>query len=82
MKRKSLKLIGVVKTHKQWDKWAIGIALLVIMILVNLLRGGKGADSIINLESCSAIDWIIQVVYLLLCASITYFTKNLIQKEA
>ena len=52
------------------------------MVIVNLLRGGKGTDSIIDLEICSAGDWIIQVCYLIFCIVITLYTKNLIQTQS
>lgn len=51
------------------------------MVIVNLLRGGKGAESIVGLESCAAVDWVIQVIYLILCIVITYIAVRFIKKE-
>ena len=49
------------------------MSILIMGILVNLFRGGKGSESIIGLESCGAGDWVIQFVYLMGCIAITHF---------
>lgn len=46
--------------------------ILISVVIVNLLRGGKGADSIISIKSCSVFDWLIQVFYLAVCVLVTY----------
>jgi len=51
------------------------------MIILNLLRGGKGAKSIIDLNNCSTGDWIIQGIYLFSCCLMTFYTKKIIQNE-
>lgn len=69
------------RTHKQWDKWVICMFILASVILVNLLRGGKGADSVIGIDSCSVVDWVIQVFYLGICALVTYYGVQKVKYE-
>jgi len=34
---------------------------------MNLLRGGKKFKSIVGIERCSVIDWLLQLLYLVIC---------------
>lgn len=54
---------------------------MVGSVIVNLLRGTSKIDSVIGIERCSTIDWIIFAFFLLYSFSITYIAVVRVRKE-
>ena len=71
------KILDSERTHKQWGKLGQNFLIFAIYLLMNLFRGGKRTESIIDLEVCSAGDWIIQAFFICCCVSlICYSVKS------
>ena len=39
----------------------------IVLLVVSLMRGGKGTDSIVGLDKCSAVSWVLFVVAQIIC---------------
>ena len=48
------------------------LAAFIIMITMALLRGGHGMDSLIGIDTCSALSWIILVAAHAGCFALSY----------
>jgi len=53
------KIIHTEKTHRDWKRHAICVAVLIMMIMVNLLRGSKSRPSFVGIERCGPVDIVI-----------------------
>jgi hypothetical protein len=54
------------KDYRQWGIHLLSAFMVSSAFTVNLLRGSKKNKSIVGLEKCSAIDWTIFVVFLVM----------------
>ena len=64
-----------------WKKFGLILANVIFAILLSIFRGGKGFNSVIGATRCSAGDWIILVLYLLLMAAASLIGYMVIIKE-
>lgn len=48
----------------EWKKMTIIGGNFILTILVTILRGGKGLDSIIGVSKCEILDWLILIAYI------------------
>jgi hypothetical protein len=55
------------KTHAQWDKHAICFVVLGSQIIINVFRGSKANPSVIGVEHCGVVDWLLFSLYLIIC---------------
>ena len=57
----------------------------IVLLVVSLMRGGKGTDSIIGLDKCSAVSWILFVVTQFICLGgslfLYFMEKRKVKKE-
>ena len=70
-------MIEVEQTHKQWKKHGICMVLLVSQIAINLLRSASFSP----IEKCSVWDWMLFILYLIICAIVTVVSTRLVMKE-
>lgn len=71
------------KTHAQWDKHILCLIVLVSQCLINLLRGSKANPSIVGIEHCGALDWILFALYLGICVAMSVVSiKRIIAEQA
>jgi hypothetical protein len=66
-----IEILNCEKSHRQWSKHFICIFCYLILLGVNLLRGGKGLESPIDLVKCSFPDWTLQLIFVITCILIT-----------
>eukprot|EP00347_Sterkiella_histriomuscorum_P009932 403339320 len=69
------------KGHKQWDKHLTCLLIFSLLVSTNLLRGNKSLDSIIGIERCSLLDWMVLFTFYILCSSITFLGIRRVRKE-
>jgi len=50
----------------------LGIFFVLLSILVNVLRGSKKAESVIDIDKCGALDWSIFAVYVIISLTISF----------
>lgn len=53
-------------SHCPCLKLTIIWTIVIVLILVSVLRGSKG-DSVVGIERCSAADWSLQALLLIVC---------------
>ena len=69
------------KTHKQWDKHAVCVGLLVAIVVTNVLRGNKSFPSIVGIPRCSILDWLILGLFFGFCFVLSYLSVKKVQRE-
>lgn len=55
------------KGHLQWGKQAINLVLLFGLICLNLFTGSRNRDSLIGIETCSGLDYMVKGLFICLC---------------
>lgn len=61
------KIVEKESGHCQWEKQAINLALLGLLILMNLVLGSSSRKSIIGIQNCSPAYWGIYAGFLMIC---------------
>ena len=69
------------KDHKQWGRHGSNVAVFLCLIFLQLWRGNKAAPSLFGIETCSAGDWIGQIVYIGISFVIVVFAVRKAIKE-
>ena len=61
------------KSHlKQWRKHLLAIAIIVISLVVNFLRGSRKTPSIIGISKCGTLDWTIFTSFVVIAFLLSY----------
>jgi len=79
--KKLKSLVNQENGHGQWIKQGLNILLLIILIMMNLFRGNSSMDSIIGVEKCSAMEYVITVIFVLICVLFTWIAVVINAKE-
>ncbi|CDW79605.1 UNKNOWN [Stylonychia lemnae] len=69
------------KTHFQWDKHFTCISIFLILLSTNLLRGNKSLESIVGIDRCSSLDWIVLACFYVACFSITMYSISKVRTQ-
>jgi len=75
------KLIEIEGKNFYWKKTGVIGLIVLTTLLAVFLRGGKGMDSVIGAERCSAADWIIFMGYIVMIALYFAFAYMVIASE-
>lgn len=51
------------------------------LLFLTLLRGSANAPSIIGIQRCSALDWLIQLAFIVICCLLTRFSIKKVKQE-
>jgi hypothetical protein len=62
---------------KQWYVNAEMLSLVILMVVVNFVRGTKSQASIVGIDQCSSAGWGVVLVFTLVCGLVSF--KNLKQ---
>lgn len=54
---------------------------LVILLMITLLKGSKSVNSIVNIQNCSNLYWLIEITYLPISLALTLNIAKLIKEE-
>ena len=66
-------LLNDEKSHlKQWRKHLLAIAIIVISLVVNFLRGSRKTPSIIGISKCGTLDWTIFTFFVVIAFLLSY----------
>lgn len=69
------------KTHAQWDKHLLCLIVLVSQCLINLFRGSKANPSIVGIEHCGPVDWVLFALYLAICCVMSVVSIKRVMAE-
>ena len=61
------------KDRRQWRIHCISIIIVSVSQVVNLLRGSPKRESIIGIQKCGKVDWIIVINYLVFISCMTLY---------
>lgn len=65
------KIIKQESTNFQWSKLALNYGMLAIMVILQLLRGPGSEPSIIDVNRCDKLDWVLLTALFLMCGLLT-----------
>eukprot|EP00347_Sterkiella_histriomuscorum_P013136 403365874 len=74
-------ILKIEQTHRQWNKQAVCFSCLVILLVVNLLRGSSKFKSIIGLQRCSTMDWAILMIFITFCSMLSAYSIFIAVRE-
>ena len=67
--------------HCQFVRQLLCIGLLLALILMNLMMGSSTMDSIVGIQKCSPMYWIIQVIFLIFCGIFTFIAVRIARRD-
>ena len=62
-------------------KMSLISAAFILSLLIILVKGGKGIESIFSIQRCDIGDWLTTIIYLISCAVIIYLSYILLVSE-
>ena len=75
------RLIHTETHHGQWKKQGIVWFMIGCVILMNLMLGSSKFKSIAGIQKCSIWYWLVQLVFVIICVVVTWFSIMLNRKE-
>ena len=75
------KIIQKESTNFQWSKLALNYGMLAIMVILQLLRGPGSEPSIIGINRCDNLDWVLLTALILMCCLLTIAGCRMMQIE-
>ena len=66
---------------KQWKIHCTALFIVSVSQLVNLIRGSPRRESIIGIEKCGKVDWLILINYCLFIICMTTYAVIKVKKE-
>ena len=69
------------RSHCNWTRLAVVWVTVLSLIGMALLRGGKRA-SLVGLPRCSATDWLLQLIFLLICILAGFVGARLVLRDS
>ncbi|CDW75048.1 UNKNOWN [Stylonychia lemnae] len=77
--RKLEKILASEKTNFQWEKHILCFMIFILVLCTNLLRGNKNVPSIVGVERCGPIDFIILLSFFIVCGLITVCALKIVR---
>ena len=75
------RLIQTETSHGQWKKQGIVWFMIGCVILMNLMLGSSKFKSIAGIQKCSIWYWLVQLVFVIICVVVTWFSIMLNRRE-
>ena len=69
------------KTHLQWKKQGLNLAVLVMLTFVNIFRGNKKMPSVFGVHLCSVPYWLSVMIFFGFCGFVTAYSIRRLKYE-
>jgi hypothetical protein len=70
--KKLNEFINYENKHFPLKRMVLFLGLLALLIVVSLLRGSKYTPSIVDMEKCIGVDWVLIIFVIIVCCSMSF----------